>query len=215
MVESNIFHVFVWSGFTAGMYNRLFKPGSNNCLSLVPSGPIRASTRTDRLNIKHEWGTRAVGGLQIVSFKTTQLNCEMDGMISKHWKGSKASHMMERVLMNDFFLNMKNNILMMISYKSYTISPQQVSGRVPTRVTKHIVAQDRHLKLKCKVLWTLHCQSLRLNTHLLYSWIGIVIHSCSCILGHILLKRHPRGMKMIRYRKLLLIYASSCILPYT
>ena len=29
---------------------RLFKAGSDFCLSLVPSGPMRVSARTDRLN---------------------------------------------------------------------------------------------------------------------------------------------------------------------
>ena len=33
---------------------RLFKPGSGFCLSLVPSGPMRVSARTDRLKNKKQ-----------------------------------------------------------------------------------------------------------------------------------------------------------------
>ena len=44
--------ICVWLGVASqpACYTRHFKPGSGNCMSLIPSGPIRVSARADRLN---------------------------------------------------------------------------------------------------------------------------------------------------------------------
>ena len=51
-LKAKLFTLDVGSGFTVGMLYA-FKPGSGFCLSLVPSGPMRVSARTDRLNSVH------------------------------------------------------------------------------------------------------------------------------------------------------------------
>ena len=63
VAKSKIVHLCCWKRLHSrhAIY-RLFKPGSGFSLSLVPSGPMRVSARTDRLN-KQTWCLRPLPAL--------------------------------------------------------------------------------------------------------------------------------------------------------